>query len=60
MRLTTCPFLDAAKRHPEVVCQIHLGIVRGALNRLGADADVAALQAFAEPGACLLGLPDSR
>jgi predicted ArsR family transcriptional regulator len=60
MRLTTCPFLDAAKRHPEVVCQIHLGIVRGALNRLGADADGAALQAFAEPGACLLGLPDSR
>lgn len=60
MRLTTCPFLDAAKRHPEVVCQIHLGIVRGALRQLGADADGADLQAFAEPGACLLGLPDSR
>ncbi len=60
MRLTTCPFLDAAKRHPEVVCQIHLGIVRGALSRLGADADAADLQAFAEPGACLLGLPDNR
>jgi predicted ArsR family transcriptional regulator len=60
MRLTTCPFLDAAKRHPEVVCQIHLGIVRGALNQLGADADGADLQAFAQPGACLLGLPDAR
>jgi predicted ArsR family transcriptional regulator len=60
MRLTTCPFLDAAKRHPEVVCQIHLGIVRGALSRLGADADSADLQAFAEPGACLLGLADTR
>jgi predicted ArsR family transcriptional regulator len=60
MRLTTCPFLDAAKRHPEVVCQIHLGIVRGALSRLGADADAADLRAFAEPGACLLGLPDTR
>jgi len=60
MRLTTCPFLDAAKRHPEVVCQIHLGIVRGALSRLGADADSADLQAFAEPGACLLGFADNR
>jgi predicted ArsR family transcriptional regulator len=60
MRLTTCPFLDAAKRHPEVVCQIHLGIVRGALRRLGADADGADLQAFAQPGACLLEFPDDK
>lgn len=57
MRLTTCPFLDAAKRHPEVVCQVHLGIVRGAMSRLGADPDRADLTAFAEPGACLLNLP---
>lgn len=60
MKLTTCPFLDAARRHPEVVCQIHLGIIRGALARLGADPDEADLQPFAEPGACLLNLPDPR
>lgn len=60
MRLVTCPFLDAAKRHPEVVCQIHLGIVRGAMQRLGGDPNAADLTAFAEPGACLLSLPDAR
>ncbi|MEO7125025.1 MAG: helix-turn-helix domain-containing protein [Nakamurella sp.] len=58
MRLTTCPFLDAAKRHPEVVCQIHLGIVRGAMEQLGADPESADLHPFAEPGACLLNFPD--
>lgn len=60
MKLTTCPFLDAARRHPEVVCQIHLGIVRGALQQLGADPEGVDLRAFAEPGACLLNLPDPR
>lgn len=58
VRLTTCPFLDAARRHPDVVCQVHLGIVRGAMERFGADPDSTDLQAFAEPGACLLNLPD--
>lgn len=59
MRLTTCPFLDAARQHPEVVCQIHLGIVRGAMQQLGADPDSADLYPFAEPGACLLNFPDT-
>lgn len=59
-RLTTCPLLDAARRNPEVVCQVHLGIVRGVLEELGADPDAAELTAFAEPGACLLTLPGRR
>ncbi len=57
MRLTTCPLLDAARRNPDVVCEVHLGIVRGALDRLGSDPAGADLLAFAEPGACLLTLP---
>lgn len=60
VKLTTCPFLDAARRHPEVVCQIHLGIMRGALQQLGADPNGVDLRAFATPGACLLTMPDSR
>lgn len=60
VRLTTCPFLDAARRHPDVVCQIHLGIVRGALEGLGSDPEGVDLRAFAEPGACLLNLPHAR
>lgn len=58
LRLTTCPFLDTARRHPEVVCQIHLGIVRGALEQLGANPDESELRPFAEPGACLLNFAD--
>lgn len=60
VRLTTCPFLDAARRHPDVVCQIHLGIVRGALEGLGSNPDGVDLRAFAEPGACLLNLPNAQ
>ena len=57
VRLTHCPLLEAAHRHPEVVCAVHLGIVRGALAEYGADPDGSALEPFAEPGACRLVLP---
>ncbi len=60
LRLTTCPILDAARHNPDVVCQVHLGIVRGALAQLGGDPDSADLTAFAEPGACLLTLRDRQ
>ena len=49
-RLVTCPILDSARQHPEVICAIHQGLVEGAL---GPDAGVR-LRPFAEPGACLL------
>ena len=35
--LRRCPLRDAAKRYPQVVCQVHLGIVRGAMDALGGD-----------------------
>lgn len=57
IRLTRCPLLEAAHRHPEVVCAVHLGIVRGALTEYGADPAGSALVPFAEPGACRLVLP---
>ena len=57
VRLTRCPLLEAAHRHPEVVCGVHLGIVRGALAQLGADPSGAGLVPFAEPGACRLVVP---
>lgn len=59
VRLTRCPLLEAAHRHPEVVCGVHLGIVRGALARHGADPSNTDLIPFAEPGACRLVLPAS-
>ncbi|MDP3892395.1 metalloregulator ArsR/SmtB family transcription factor [Nocardioides sp.] len=57
VRLTRCPLLEAAHRHPDVVCGVHLGIVRGALARHGADPTGAELLPFSEPGACRLVVP---
>lgn len=56
VRLTRCPLLEAAHRYPDVVCAVHLGLARGALEEYGADADGAELVPFAEPGACRLRL----
>lgn len=55
--LRTCPLLDAARRHPEVVCQVHLGLVAGALEAHEEPSDGLRLVPFARPGACELGLP---
>lgn len=56
VRLRQCPMLDVARRHPEVVCQVHLGLVRGALEAAGGDASGVRLEAFGEPDACVLHL----
>jgi predicted ArsR family transcriptional regulator len=57
VRLRCCPLLEAAYREPEVVCGVHLGIVRGALEEQGAPTHGLELAPFAEPGACLLTVP---
>ena len=59
VKLRRCPLLEAAHLYPEVVCGVHLGVVRGALDELGTDHDRTehtALQPFSEPGACRLDL----
>lgn len=32
IELRACPFLDVARRHPGVVCGVHLGLLRGLLD----------------------------
>ena len=59
VKLRSCPLLDAARDQPDVVCGVHHGIVKGALQSLGADPDGTELHAFHEPGACCLTLPAS-
>lgn len=56
VRLTRCPLLETAQQYPDVVCGVHLGLVRGALTAYGADSEGTELVPFAEPGACLLHL----
>ena len=57
--LRRCPLLDVARAHPDVVCNIHLGIVQGALEAFGGDPEPTAMLPFAEPGACRLRLADT-
>jgi predicted ArsR family transcriptional regulator len=57
VRLERCPLLESAHRFPDVVCAVHLGMVRGVLERLGESTEGTDLHPFAEPGACLLVLP---
>lgn len=55
--LTRCPLLEAAHQHPDVVCAVHLGLVRGVLSEYGADPAGTSLTPFASPGACHLVIP---
>lgn len=57
--LRHCPFLNLAREHPEVVCSIHLGLMRGALETNRAPSSDVSLEPFAEPAACIAHLPDA-
>lgn len=54
--LRTCPLLELAEEMPEVICQVHQGLIEGALDQAGASDVGAELLPFAEPGACRLHL----
>jgi predicted ArsR family transcriptional regulator len=54
--LRHCPFLELAERQPGVICPIHLGLMRGALQTWGAPVTVERLEAFSEPDLCLAHL----
>lgn len=56
VRLTRCPLLSAAHQYPDIVCGVHLGLVRGALDVFGDEVSESQLEPFAEPGACRLHL----
>lgn len=54
--LRNCPFLEVAHESTEVVCPIHLGLMRGAMDRLTRSVAVESLQPFVEPDLCLTQL----
>lgn len=51
--LRQCPFLDVATEHQDVVCSLHLGLMRGALAELGSRVQVSDLLPFVEPRLCV-------
>lgn len=59
IRLHHCPFREIAEQHQEVVCGIHLGLMRGALEELRTPLRVTALDPFVTPTLCVarLGTP---
>jgi predicted ArsR family transcriptional regulator len=56
LRLHQCPFREVAEGHQEVICQLHLGLMQGALAQMRAPLTATGLQPFAEPGRCLATL----
>ena len=59
IRLHHCPFGSLAVERSEVVCGVHLGLMRGVLGRLGASLSAVTLEPFVAPDLCLahLGVP---
>ena len=60
LALEACPFRDVARAHPEIVCTLHLGLMREALTRQGQGelAESAHLQPFVAPDLCLADIPE--
>jgi predicted ArsR family transcriptional regulator len=56
VRLRRCPFVEVARADPEVVCSVHLGIMRGALSAWGSGVRATELRPFVEPGLCVARL----
>jgi len=51
-----CPFGEMAEESRSTVCQVHLGLMQGALAKLGAGVEADSLEPFASPGVCVAHL----
>ena len=51
--LHQCPFREVARQHQDVVCSLHLGLMRGALAQMRAPLTADRLEPFAEPSLCI-------
>lgn len=52
IEVTHCPFLEVASDNQHVVCSLHLGLMRGVIERLRAPITVQGLEPLVEPGLC--------
>ena len=60
VRLPRCPFIEVAREHPGVICNVHAGLVGAGYAALGGAPGTVSLRPFAESGACLLIFGDDR
>jgi predicted ArsR family transcriptional regulator len=56
IKLHHCPFRTVAVQHPEVVCSLHLGMIRATLSESGAPAAATGLEPFVEPNLCIVNI----
>ncbi len=56
IQMRPCPFLELAREHQDVICPIHLGMMRGALAELGAKTRATKLEPFVRPDLCVARL----
>jgi predicted ArsR family transcriptional regulator len=54
--LRHCPFREVAEQHRDVVCSLHLGLMRGVLAEVRAPLLANRLEPFVEPSLCLAHL----
>ena len=54
--LRQCPFREVAEHHQDVICSLHLGLMRGALARMRAPVTADRLDPFVEPSLCVARL----
>jgi predicted ArsR family transcriptional regulator len=55
--LPACPFRAEARQNPDVVCSVHLGLLKGVARSLGHDSEGLGLRPFVQPHLCLIDLP---
>jgi predicted ArsR family transcriptional regulator len=60
LRLRQCPFREVAQHHRDVVCALHLGLMRGALAKMRAPVTADRLDPFVEPSLCVARLTASK
>jgi predicted ArsR family transcriptional regulator len=53
VRLHACPFRAVAATHPDVVCSVHLGLLRRTLADVDAPPATVSLQPFVQPHLCV-------
>lgn len=56
LEVSHCPFLEIAEAHEEVVCSIHLGLMRGMLEEMEAPVSADRLDPFVAPSLCVAHL----
>lgn len=56
--LRHCPMLQVAHEYPDVVCNVHLGLVQALLAHHGDEPASAELEPFSGPGTCTLRFRD--